>query len=73
MGSALKEILRLSIAERILLVEELWDSIASESKEESSSSTESQKEEIERCLALYKCGQTKTYSWKEVKANLNNP
>ncbi len=73
MNSSLKDILKLSIAERILLVEEIWNSIASEPQEEASSLTIAQKKEIDRRLALYRSGQTKTYSWKEVKATLKNP
>lgn len=72
MNSPLKDILKLSVAERILLVEEIWDSIASGPSEEVSSLTAAQKNEIDRRLALYRSGQTKTYSWKEVKATIKN-
>lgn len=73
MNSSMKDILKLSIAERILLVEQIWDSVASESDEETTSLTAAQKKEIDRRLALYRSGQTKTYSWKEVKATIKNP
>ena len=72
MNSSLKDILKLSVAERILLVEEIWNSIAAESHEDSTSLTTTQKQEIDRRLALYRSGQTKTYSWKEVKATIKN-
>lgn len=72
MNSSLKDILKLSVAERILLVEEIWNSIAAESHEDSTSLTANQKKEIDRRLALYRSGQTKTYSWKEVKTSIKN-
>lgn len=72
MNTSLHDILKLSVAERILLVEEIWDSIANESHLETGALTTIQRKEIERRLALYKSGQTKTYSWEEVKAGLKN-
>lgn len=72
MNPSLKDILQLSVAERILLVEEIWNSIASEPHKEVYSLTSTQKKELERRLALYKSGATKTYSWKEVKPSLKN-
>jgi putative addiction module component (TIGR02574 family) len=73
MNSSLNDILKLSVAERILLVEEIWNSIASEPQEEATSLTASQKKEIDRRLALYRSGQTKTYSWNEIKSGIRNP
>ena len=70
MESPLKDILKLSVAERILIVEEIWNSIASEPGENANAFTDSQKKEIERRLNLYRSGQTKTYSWDEIKSDL---
>lgn len=68
-----KEILSLSVPDRILLVEDIWDSIVAESKEKASLLTDNQKIEIDRRLKLYRSNQTKTYSWEEIKENLKRP
>jgi putative addiction module component (TIGR02574 family) len=69
----IQDILDLSVAEKIILVEEIWDSITTESKEEVSSLTNAQKNEILRRISLYKSGQTKTFPWDEVKASIRRP
>ena len=58
----------LSIAERILLVEEIWDSIAAE--QESLGITHEQKAELDRRLAEYAADPNAGSSWEEVKARL---
>jgi putative addiction module component (TIGR02574 family) len=70
MSSALKSlgIEQLSIEERLLLVEEIWDSIAAE--EEEIPVTEAQKQDLERRLALYRQNPSAGSSWEEVKARL---
>jgi putative addiction module component (TIGR02574 family) len=70
MSSALKSlgIEQLSIAERLLLVEEIWDSIASE--EGDIPVTEAQKQDLERRLALYQQNPNTGSTWEEVKARL---
>lgn len=67
MKTILKDILQLSVAERILLVEAIWDTLPEEMDLEF---TEAQKKEIDRRLDLYEKGETKTYSWEEVKQSL---
>lgn len=57
-----------SVAERILLVEEIWDSIAAEAEQLSLS--EAQRRDLERCLAAYEANPTAGSSWEEVKARL---
>lgn len=57
-----KQIKKLSIAERILLVEEIWDSIAREN--EAFQRTNAQKEELERRSGSFSQGR----SWQEIKA-----
>lgn len=69
METALKDILKLSVAERILLAEAIWDSIATETDIEL---TEAQKREIDKRLSLYEKGETKTYTWEEVKHRLKS-
>jgi putative addiction module component (TIGR02574 family) len=59
---------RLSVAERILLVEELWDSIADEA--EQLPLTEAQEQDLQRRLAAYKANPKAGSSWEEVKARL---
>lgn len=59
---------RLSVAERILLVEEIWDSIAEEP--EQPPLTEAQKQDLARRLAAYKASPKAGSSWEEVKARL---
>ncbi|WP_158855838.1 addiction module protein [Lunatibacter salilacus] len=67
METILKDILKLSVAERIFLVEAIWDTLPEETEIEF---TEAQKKEIDRRLDLYEKGETKTYSWEEVKQSL---
>jgi putative addiction module component (TIGR02574 family) len=59
---------RLSVAERILLVEEIWDSIAAEP--EQVPLTEAQKQDLQRRLAAYQADPKAGSSWEEVKARL---
>ncbi len=61
----ISELKRLSIAERILIVEELWDSIADE--QEKLELTDAQRDELDRRLADYHSSPDDGYSWDEVK------
>jgi putative addiction module component (TIGR02574 family) len=65
----LKQIKELSVEERILIVEAIWDSIAEETTE--NFLTQEQKEELDRRIGLHESGKGKTYTWEEVKAKLN--
>ncbi len=58
-----KEIFRLSVAERILLIEKIWDSIEHENLKLS----HSHKQELDKRLERFKQGKTRFYSWDEVK------
>lgn len=60
------EIKKLSVAERILLVEEIWDSIAREN--EAFELTDSQKKELERRSQSFSTNPTLGRSWEEIKA-----
>ncbi|HZV05968.1 MAG TPA: addiction module protein [Gemmataceae bacterium] len=58
----------LSVAQRILLVEEIWDSIASEA--EQLPLTAAQKQDLQRRLAAYEANRHAGSTWEEVKARL---
>jgi putative addiction module component (TIGR02574 family) len=62
------EIKKLSVAERILIVEEIWDSIAAE--QESVQVTESQKTELDRRIASCDASPDEGKSWEEIKRRL---
>jgi len=62
------EIKKLSVAERILIVEEIWDSIAVE--HESVHVTEAQKAELDRRIASCDASPDEGKSWQEIKRRL---
>lgn len=64
----LKEILKLSTSERILMIEQIWDSISPKDID----ITEAHKKELDKRLKRYEEGKTKFYSWKEIKNDLNS-
>ncbi len=57
-----------SVAERILLVEEIWDSIADDGQEVEL--TDVQRKDLERRIANYEANPKSGSSWEEVKARL---
>ena len=59
---------QLSLAERILLVEEIWDSIAAEA--EALDVPQSHKDELDRRLAAYHADPHAGSSWQDVKTRL---
>lgn len=59
---------QLSIAQRILLVEEIWDSIAPEADQ--LPLTEAQQQDLQRRLAGYDADPKAGASWEEVKPRL---
>ena len=62
---------RLSLAERILLVEEIWDSIAAEA--EALEVPQSHKDELDRRLAAFHADPQAGSSWEDVKSRLQQP
>ncbi len=58
----------LSIPERILLVEEIWDSIAAE--QESLPITQAQRDELDRRIAASDAAPDEGASWQDVKSRL---
>ena len=70
MGALLKSlgIDRLSVEERLTLVEDLWDSIAEEGA--ATSLTDAQRAELDRRLADHKANPDDVVPWEDVKASI---
>ncbi len=68
MNTQLSEILQLSVAERIQLVEDIWDSIAT--VPEAVSLTEEQQAELERRLEAYQANPSEGILWNDLKNKL---
>jgi putative addiction module component (TIGR02574 family) len=66
----IKEIKKLSITERILLVDAIWDSIEDDPSKDPFPLTEEQKRELERRIQAYKRGESKVYTWEAIKNKL---
>lgn len=66
----LKEIDKLDISEKILLVEDIWDSIAHSTS--SLPMPEWHKQELEKRYQEYKRGKLKLHDWKEVHSSLKS-
>jgi putative addiction module component (TIGR02574 family) len=67
-STLLTDIRRLSVAERILLVEEIWNSIAADS--ESLPLTDAERAELDRRLDAYHQSPDEGSSWEDVKSRL---
>jgi putative addiction module component (TIGR02574 family) len=65
---SISELLRLSVADRLQLVEDLWDSIAS--IPEATVLTDAQREELDRRLDDYHKNPDAGSPWEEVKARI---
>jgi putative addiction module component (TIGR02574 family) len=61
---------RLSFAERLLLVEEIWDSIAAEAEKQPI--TDAQRRDLERRVAEYEANPKAGSTWEAVKARLQD-
>lgn len=70
MNSQLSEILQLSVAVRIQLVEDIWDSVVA--FPEAIPLTEAQRLEIDRRLETYAQNPDDGISWNELKDQLSN-
>ena len=64
---SMQEILKLSLAERILIMEKIWDSIEHDNLQISPA----QKQELDKRLERFKKGETKFYSWEDIKKELH--
>lgn len=58
------EIKKLSAAEKILLVEDIWDEIDFESK---TTLSQKKKDDIDKRLEEIRLGKSTSYTWEEVK------
>lgn len=67
-SSQMPDLSQLSVAERIIVVEQIWDSIAAE--QEALDLTPAQKAELDRRLESYRQTPTAGASWEEVKARI---
>lgn len=68
MSTQLSDILQLTIAERIQLAEDIWDSVAA--FPEALPLTDAQKEELDRRLQSYAENPNEGVSWDELKNRL---
>lgn len=64
----ISDLLHLSVAERLQLVEDLWDSIGAEP--EAMELTQAQKEELDRRMAEHRADPGSAFPWDEVQARL---
>ncbi|AOS84996.1 addiction module protein [Chlorobaculum limnaeum] len=63
------EYLKLSVSERIQLVEDIWDSIAAEASETIELS-QAQKDELHRRVAAHRTDPSTAVPWEEVRSRL---
>jgi putative addiction module component (TIGR02574 family) len=63
----MQEILEMSVAERILMIEKIWDSIDHNTID----TPDSHQQELDRRLNRYAAGETTFVSWEQVKLELN--
>jgi putative addiction module component (TIGR02574 family) len=69
-AALLKELLELSAAERLELIEELWDSLDEE--DEALALTDAQREDLERRLAEADADPTGGSPWEEVRERIRH-
>lgn len=67
--NAISEYLKLSVSERIQLVEDIWDSIAAEAPDTVGLSQD-QKAELHRRVAAHRADPSTAVPWEEVRAKL---
>ena len=65
---SIQEIMKLPLAEKILLVEQIWDSLDHQELE----ITDAQKSELDRRKKLDENGQMSWHTWSEVKSYLHS-
>jgi putative addiction module component (TIGR02574 family) len=69
----IKEIKKLSVEERIEMVEAIWDSIAEDTTPESLRISDEEKQMILKRFEKFKAGDQKTYSWDQVVTYAKEP
>jgi putative addiction module component (TIGR02574 family) len=70
MTKILEQITHLSVEEKIVLVERVWDNIAEDTRAQTLEISPELEAELARRLALVQTGQTQLFSWNEVKQNI---
>ncbi len=70
MTKILEQIAQLSLEEKIVLVERVWDDIADDPRSEKLDVSPELEKELARRLALIKNKETQLLSWDEVKKNI---
>ena len=70
MTKILEQISHLSVEEKIVLVERVWDNIADDTRSQSLEISPELEAELARRLVLVQTGQTTFFSWNEVKQNI---
>lgn len=70
MGTKVAEILKLSITERIQIVEDIWDSIAA--VPDAVALSDDQKKELDRRIEAYHVNPDAGSPWNEVKERIRN-
>jgi putative addiction module component (TIGR02574 family) len=65
-----EELLKLSVAERLELVQELWDSIAADCEREPYPLTDEQRQDLERRLAETDEDPTASAPWQEARERI---
>ena len=70
MTKIFEQITQLSIEEKIVLVERIWDNIAEDTRAQDLAISPAVEGELARRLALVQTGQTQLFSWNEVKQNI---
>jgi putative addiction module component (TIGR02574 family) len=68
MSTQLADILQLTVAERIQLVEDIWDSIAA--VPDALPLTDAQRQELDRRLQAHAQNPAETFTWAEFKERL---
>lgn len=70
MTKILEQISKLSIEERIVLVEQIWDNIADSSKAQQMQVSPELEAELERRYQLLEAGKTNLHSWEAIETAL---
>jgi len=68
--ATLNEIKALSIEDRIMLVQEIWDSIAAE--QVGPKLTEAQRQELDRRIADGEANPNNVLTWSEIRSSVSN-
>ncbi len=68
----MQDILKLSVAERLFMVEAIWDSIADDAKTQNMELSDETKKMLDERMKAHEKNPTTGSSWEEVKSRLLN-